>query len=224
MRFPVVLLVTGLLVPLATADRAFGADAVTQTRSVSGGVSGGISIGRGSVGGKVRGGFSVSNSKGSASIRGSLGNRGHGFHNRYKSTGRGLKGGHDVYKPKEKFPKRRPFFGTFCCDFTPREETVVIVKPPAPPPEPPEEVVEVTPPPPPDPRGPRFERARIPGRSDLSYAVGDRVPRREPVVTLDWRRFDLPEPDSGTTYVRVGREVLVMDVFTREVLQIATPG
>ncbi|MEM9046569.1 MAG: hypothetical protein AAGC81_17950 [Pseudomonadota bacterium] len=127
-------------------------------------------------------------------------------------------------KPKPEFPKRRPFFGTFCCDFTERRETIVVVQPPpVAPPEPPE-VVEVDPPPPPDPRGPRFERARGPGRIAQDFEIGARVPRRQPIVALDWRQFDLPEPESGTGYYRIGREVLVLDVYTREILQIATPG
>lgn len=122
------------------------------------------------------------------------------------------------YRPYHKRQRYNPvFYGD-----TIREETIVIVQPPAPAPPPEPEVVVVTPPP--DPRGPRFAPARGIVPAAPLFAVGAPLPRREPFVTLDWRRFELPEPGIGQEYVRLGRDVLLIDSTSRVVLEAVQPS
>lgn len=121
---------------------------------------------------------------------------------------------HKKFRPWRKRYRYNPiFYGD-----TIREETIVVVNPPAPP-APPEPEVVAEPAPPPDPRGPRFTPARGVVPAGPKFAVGAPLPRRQPFVTLDWRRFDLPEPDIGREYVRMGRDVLLIDSSSRIVIE-----
>jgi hypothetical protein len=95
---------------------------------------------------------------------------------------------------------------------------------PAPPPEP--RVVEAAPAepaPPPDPRGAAIQRAR--GASLAApFTIGEALPQDLPHVTLDWRRFELPEPPPGRIYARIGRDVLLITAEGRVVEDILPPG
>ncbi|MEL6479543.1 MAG: hypothetical protein AAFR17_19625 [Pseudomonadota bacterium] len=71
-----------------------------------------------------------------------------------------------------------------------------------------------------DPRGPRFAPARTAGRLARTWRVGERLPARIPIVTLDWRRYDLAEPGAGTLYARVDRSVLLIDAVSRRIFGI----
>lgn len=108
-----------------------------------------------------------------------------------------------------------------------RDETIVVVPRPVPAPPPPEIDVVVpvpVPVPVPDVRGPRFAPARGVLPSVPPFAVGQPLPPREPFVTLDWWRFDLPEPPPGQQYVRMGRDVLLIDSTSRMVIELVEPG
>jgi Ni/Co efflux regulator RcnB len=99
-------------------------------------------------------------------------------------------------------------------------ETVFVPVPvaiPAPPPRP------VIPEPPPDPRGPA---ARLPARGVIADRVtltaGDTIDGGVPLVMLDWRGHALPEPAPGDAWVRLGRQVVLIEIATRRV--VATRG
>lgn len=126
---------------------------------------------------------------------------------------------HKKFKPWKKRYRYGPvFYGDSV-----REETIVIVNPPAPPP-PPEPEVVAAPPPPPDPRGPRFAPARGVVPIGPRYVVGSPLPRREPYVALDWRKFELPEPVVGQEYIRLGRDVMLIDSASRVVIEVVSSG
>ncbi len=92
-------------------------------------------------------------------------------------------------------------------------------------PPPPEVVVPVEPPPPPDPHGPlRLTLARGVEPAPTPYNLGEALPSTLPHVTLDWRKFDLPEPPSGRIYARVGRDVLLITSVGRVVEKVLPPG
>jgi len=95
-------------------------------------------------------------------------------------------------------------------------------RPPAPPPE---AIAPAEPPPPPDPQGPlRLSPARgaLPGTE--RWLLGEALPPDLPHVTLDWRRYDLPEPPPGRIYARVGRSVLLITAGERVVEAVLPPG
>lgn len=90
---------------------------------------------------------------------------------------------------------------------------------------PPEVVAPVEPPPPPDPHGPlRLTLARGVEPAPTPYSLGEALPSNLPHVTLDWRKFDLPEPPSGHIYARVRRDVLLITSVGRVVEKVLPPG
>lgn len=89
------------------------------------------------------------------------------------------------------------------------------------PPAPPEETEPATRPDPGQP-APRL-RARGSDRVRPAFAVGDRLPAGMPQVTLDWRTYGLPEPEPGTHYARVERDVLLLEAASRRVLARVEP-
>lgn len=79
--------------------------------------------------------------------------------------------------------------------------------------------------PPPDPRGPlRLSPARGAAVTSENWEVGEALPPGVPQVTLDWRRYELPEPPSGRIYARVGRTVLVITASDRVIESVLPPG
>ena len=103
------------------------------------------------------------------------------------------------------------------------DDRFVLVPLPTPRPEPPEAEPEpAAPAPPPDPRGAAIKRARG-AAAEAPYTVGEPLPGDVPHVTLDWRRYELPEPPAGKIYARVGREVLLIDAATRVVERRVDP-
>lgn len=114
-------------------------------------------------------------------------------------------------------------FPHFRVDRDERGPDVVVVPTPRPaPPEPePEPVRE--PAPPPDPRGPLTVPVRG-AAAEPGYSVGEPLPPDLPHVTLDWRRYGLPEPPAGLVYARVGREVLLIDPVSRRVERRVEPA
>ena len=90
---------------------------------------------------------------------------------------------------------------------------------------PPVVVTPVEPPPPPDPHGPlRRTLARGVEPGPVPYSLGEALPPSLPHVTLDWRRFELPEPPPGRLYARVGRAVLLITATGRVVEKVLPPG
>ncbi|MEM7508689.1 MAG: hypothetical protein AAF415_18310 [Pseudomonadota bacterium] len=83
---------------------------------------------------------------------------------------------------------------------------------------------ELDPQTPPDPRGPRFAPARGIAAEQPEIVIGGPLPFGQPHVALDWRKYDLPEPAARESYIRVGRDVLVIDTVTRLVLRRAETG
>lgn len=91
--------------------------------------------------------------------------------------------------------------------------------------EPPVTVAPAEPlPPPPDPRGPLRLMARGGEPASAPYNVGEALPTGLPHVTLDWRRYDMPEPPPGRIYARVGRDVLLITAIGRVVEKILPPN
>ena len=96
---------------------------------------------------------------------------------------------------------------------------------PDPVPVPPVVVVPVEPPPPPDPHGPlRRTLARGLEPVPAPYSLGEALAPNLPHVTLDWRKYDLPEPPPGRLYARVGRDVLLITAAGRVVEKVLPPG
>lgn len=83
---------------------------------------------------------------------------------------------------------------------------------------------ELEPQAPPDPRGPRFAPARGIAAQSPRIVIGGPLPFGQPHVALDWRKYDLPEPGAREGYIRIGRDVLVIDTVTRLVLRRAETG
>ncbi len=78
---------------------------------------------------------------------------------------------------------------------------------------------------PPDPGSPRtVARARGAAPRAADYELGAALPDGVPHVTLDWRTYGLPRPPEGLVYARVGRDVLLIDPATREVVDRVEPG
>ena len=78
---------------------------------------------------------------------------------------------------------------------------------------------------PPDPQGPlRLTRARGAPVAQVAFRLGEPLAPDQPHVTLDWRRYDLPEPPAGQFYGRVGRTVLLMAESGRIVEAVLPPG
>jgi Ni/Co efflux regulator RcnB len=78
---------------------------------------------------------------------------------------------------------------------------------------------------PPDARGPlRLSPARGIAAGAPAYSVGEALPSGLPHVTLDWRRFELPEPPPGRIYARVGRDVLLITSSGRVVESVLPPS
>lgn len=98
-----------------------------------------------------------------------------------------------------------------------RETVILPVPVPAARPEPPPE-----PAPPPDPRG---AVALIPARGGPAWreplGPGSRIAPDVPLVMLDWRLHDLPEPPPGEVWVRLRRQVYRIDPTTRLVRGLA---
>ncbi|HSF96510.1 MAG TPA: RcnB family protein [Thermohalobaculum sp.] len=93
--------------------------------------------------------------------------------------------------------------------------------PPAEPAEPPEPVTPPEPQAPPDPLGPlNRSLARGAAAPEPPWQLGHPLPAGLPHVTLDWRRYDLPEPPAGRLYARVGRDVLVITAAGRVVERV----
>lgn len=116
--------------------------------------------------------------------------------------------------------KRHPFFFPHFDDDD--DDRIVLIPIPAPRPEP-AEPEPAAPAPPPDPRGAAIKRARG-AATEAPYTVGEPLPGDVPHVTLDWRRYELPEPPPGKIYARVGRAVLLIDAATRVVERRVEPG
>lgn len=99
--------------------------------------------------------------------------------------------------------------------------------PPAAParPEPAKAAPSPEPAPPPDPRGPlRLTPARGIEPAAARWRVGEPLPPALPHVTLDWRRYGLPEPPAGRIYARVGRDVLLITAGERVVERVIPSG
>ncbi|MGF1503202.1 MAG: hypothetical protein ACFBSD_15450, partial [Paracoccaceae bacterium] len=101
-------------------------------------------------------------------------------------------------------------------------EQVIIQVPPPVPPEPteparPAETLDETP----DPGAPA---TLMPARgfrpAQPAIAIGERLPRGLPHVTLDWRAYDMPWPGPGLIYARVGSEIVVIEPESRRVVDI----
>lgn len=60
------------------------------------------------------------------------------------------------------------------------------------------------------------------GRSEqpIDFGPGDILPADVPHVTLNARRYDLPDPPSGEIYARVRQSVLRINAATREVVAV----
>lgn len=75
--------------------------------------------------------------------------------------------------------------------------------------------------PPPEPLDPKGTIRRIPARGvaapDTAPALGAAIAQDVPLVILDWRAHDLPEPPPGDVWVRLRRDVLRIDATTRVV-------
>ncbi|MBK0398596.1 RcnB family protein [Limibaculum sp. M0105] len=116
-------------------------------------------------------------------------------------------------RPPHRYRPHGLFFPFFVERDRSEPETVYV---PVPFPEPPPP--EVTPPEPLDPRG---SIRRLPARGasapDATPAVGAAIAPGVPLVILDWRLHDLPEPPAGEQWVRLRREVLRIDATTRVV-------
>ena len=143
--------------------------------------------------------------------------------------GDGFKGGRRSHRRHDRRPGRRhhgsfPFPHHIHGDHSRRERRAEPV--PAPPaPAPPVAVAPVEPPPPPDPHGPlRLTPARGVVSGAAPYVVGEALPGNLPHVTLDWRKFELPEPPPGRIYARVGRDVLVITAAGRVVESVLPRG
>ncbi len=104
-----------------------------------------------------------------------------------------------------------------------RAPEVVVVPPPRPAPPEPEPAPVRKPAPPPDPRGPLTVPVRGAAAGPV-YSVGAPLPPDLPHVTLDWRRYGLPEPPAGLVYARVGRDVLLIDPVSRRVERRVEPA
>lgn len=117
--------------------------------------------------------------------------------------------------------RRRAFLPIFIDDDWRERETVYV---PVPVPQPPPEATPAPVPEsvPPDPRGP-IRRLPAPGIASAHHRLtpGEAIDPLEPIVTLDWRAHDLPEPEPGEIWVRLSRQVLRIDAGTREVLALA---
>lgn len=116
------------------------------------------------------------------------------------------------------------FFRDFDRDYGRRDRDRAPVRP-DPVPAPPVAVAPVEPPPPPDPHGPLRRmpaRGVVPGPAP--YSLGEALPPSLPHVTLDWRKFELPEPPPGRLYARVGRDVLLITATGRVVERVLPPG
>ena len=88
-------------------------------------------------------------------------------------------------------------------------------EPPAAEPEPEPEIFE-----PLDPTG-SARRLRARGAAPHArYAAGDVLPAGVPHVTLDARRYGLPDPPSGQIYARVSGAVYLIDAGTRRIAAI----
>lgn len=117
-----------------------------------------------------------------------------------------------------------PFSRDYYRDYGRRDRAPAPVRP-DPVPVPPEAVAPVEPPPPPDPHGPlrrTLARGVLPGPA--LYSLGEALAPNLPHVTLDWRKFDLPEPPAGRLYARVGRDVLLITAAGRVVERVLPPG
>jgi len=78
---------------------------------------------------------------------------------------------------------------------------------------------------PPDPGSPRT--VIVPRGADAppepQVEIGAPLPEGRPLVTLDWRVYELPEPGPGEIYVRLGRDVLLINATSREVVRLVDP-
>lgn len=105
----------------------------------------------------------------------------------------------------------------------PPPETVVVL-PPTDPEEPEAESPEAEALPPPPITSPRtVTLARGTPVAPPVFVIGERLPRRLPHVTLDWRTFGLPQPPQGQIYARVKSDVLLIDAATRRVIGMIDP-
>lgn len=72
-----------------------------------------------------------------------------------------------------------------------------------------------------DPRSPRsIALARGVDVPSAPFAVGRPLRRGVPQVTLNWRSYGLPEPPIGQIYVRVGRDLLLIEATSRRVVAL----
>ncbi|MEM6905873.1 MAG: RcnB family protein [Pseudomonadota bacterium] len=133
--------------------------------------------------------------------------------------------------PRRPFGKgfgRRPLFfaygGSYESEWDRYRNSKRVVVTPTPTPVPPPEPEPVAAPSPPDLRGPRFTPARGLRRAQAPLAEGGFLPRRLPVVSLDWRSYELPEPGPGELYVRVSGQVLLIDPASRRILRRVSSG
>lgn len=99
----------------------------------------------------------------------------------------------------------------------------------APPPEPVEPVATPPTEAEADPADPRAPSRRVPARGRLADSPatpepGQRLSASAPRVTLNWRSYDLPEPPVGALYVRLGRQILLIDQTDRRVLGYYDPA
>jgi Ni/Co efflux regulator RcnB len=93
-----------------------------------------------------------------------------------------------------------------------------------PPPEP-EEPEFVAPQLPPDPQGPLSGTlARGVTVAPPKWRIGEPLPANLPHVTLDWRRYELPEPPPGRIYARIGRDILIITAGERVVEEVLPRG
>jgi Ni/Co efflux regulator RcnB len=134
--------------------------------------------------------------------------RDHDRYDRYRRGGRYLYGS----------PYLGHYGGSYYSEPAPSAPPLEVVAPP----------VAVAPPEPapiPDPRGPLFlAPARGVAVDAEDWQVGDVLPAGVPQVTLDWRRYDLPEPPPGRLYARVGRDVLLITASDRVIESVLPPG
>ena len=125
---------------------------------------------------------------------------------------------HQGSRPYPYYPA--PYYRTYREEYV--ERPPERVEPPAIP-APPVAVAPVEPPPP-DPRGPVRLTARGAAPNAVQYNVGEALPSSLPHVTLDWRKYELPEPPPGQIYARVGRDVLLITAVGRIVESVVPPG